>query len=105
MARPKGSHDFTPLVRGGLIRALKMLEAEGKPISEFIYKALIEDPIGTLQKLSAYAPKETKVSGSIEHGHTIKGISETVRFIEQVTAQGDDSPLPESGEDRPVLPH
>lgn len=74
MARPKGSADVAPMVRGAFKRALIMLDEKrkvsekGQGLSEILCESLIENPIGTLGALSKFCPKELDVDlqGGIE---------------------------------------
>ena len=58
MARPKGSHDIAPMIRGAFIRAAKQLEAKGKPLSKLIYDHLEDDFLNTLKVIASFCPKE-----------------------------------------------
>ena len=62
MARPKGSHDVAPMIRGAFKRAAKMLEQEGKPLSVLIKKHLEDDTLSTLKAMASYIPKEHNVT-------------------------------------------
>jgi hypothetical protein len=75
MARPKGSADLAPKVRGAFKRALIMLDErkgvdeEGRGLSEVLCDSLEENPIGTLGAISRFCPKELDVDlqGDLEH--------------------------------------
>lgn len=61
MARPKGSHDVSPQIRGGLMRYFKMQEAKGRPIST-IWEELFEaDPMGAMRLAISTMPKEQRL--------------------------------------------
>tara|TARA_R110002020_G_scaffold171360_2_gene361381 strand:+ start:1654 stop:1911 length:258 start_codon:yes stop_codon:yes gene_type:complete len=72
MARPKGSADLAPKVRGAFKRALIMLDEqrgvdeEGKGLSEVLMESLQENPIGTLGAISKFCPKELDVDLNAE---------------------------------------
>jgi len=72
MARPKGSADLAPKVRGAFKRALIMLDEqrgvdeEGKGLSEVLMESLEENPIGTLGAISKFCPKELDVDLNAE---------------------------------------
>jgi hypothetical protein len=54
--RPKGSKDYRPKVQGAVVRALKMLDERGTPLSHLIADALQEDVVRTLHSLSRFLP-------------------------------------------------
>jgi len=62
MARPKGSHDIAPMIRGAFIRAAKALESKGKPLSTIIAQQLEEHPLETLRTMSSFVPKELDIT-------------------------------------------
>jgi len=72
MARPKGSADLAPKVRGAFKPALIMLDEqrgvdeEGKGLSEVLMESLQENPIGTLGAISKFCPKELDVDLNAE---------------------------------------
>ena len=72
MARPKGSADLAPKVRGAFKLALIMLDEqrgvdeEGKGLSEVLMESLQENPIGTLGAISKFCPKELDVDLNAE---------------------------------------
>jgi len=66
MARPKGSADVAPMIRGAFKRALLMLDEkravdEGQGLSEVLCEALEENPIGVLGAIGKFCPKELDV--------------------------------------------
>jgi len=64
MARPKGSHDVAPMIRGAFMRAVRMIE-EGKSkksLSEIIMEQLTEHPLETLRTMASFTPKEVDVT-------------------------------------------
>jgi len=64
MARPKGSADTAPMIRGAFKRACLMLDGEGKKgegLSDLILTSLKEDVRGTLQAIKGFVPKELDV--------------------------------------------
>ena len=64
MARPKGSADVAPQIRGAFKRACLMLDGEkekGEGLSELILTSLKEDVRGTLQAIKGFVPKELDV--------------------------------------------
>jgi len=56
MGRKAGGKDFAPRVRSMFDRALEKLELKGDADS-LMEKALTEDFVGTIQRMSGYAPK------------------------------------------------
>ncbi len=60
--RPKGSHDVAPMIRGAFMRAARMVEEEGKPLSEIIKEQLIDKPLETLRTMASFTPKEVDVT-------------------------------------------
>lgn len=65
MARPKGTADIAPMIRGAFIRAAKMLEEDGKPLSLIIKDQLEERPLDTLKAISSFVPKEMLIDADI----------------------------------------
>jgi len=62
MGRPKGSHDVTPEIRGGLKRYFKMLEKQGKSVSD-IWRDLFEKDAAQAMRLAiSILPKELDVT-------------------------------------------
>ena len=64
MARPKGSSDTAPMIRGAFKRACLMLDGEGEKgvgLSTLILDSLKEDVRGTLQAIKGFVPKELDV--------------------------------------------
>jgi hypothetical protein len=61
MARPKGSPDVAPMIRGAFKRAVLALEDKGRPLSTIMMEQLEENPLGTLQALKGFVPKELDV--------------------------------------------
>ena len=62
MARPKGSHDISPMIRGAFIRAAKALEDEGRPLSEIIKEQLEKNPLATIKTMASFTPKELDIT-------------------------------------------
>lgn len=62
MARPKGSHDISPMIRGAFIRAAKALESKGKPLSTIIMQELEKDPLATIRTMASFVPKELDIT-------------------------------------------
>lgn len=91
MARPKNTADIAPMIRGAFIRAAKGLEDDGKPLSEVIRQELEQRPLETLRVMASFMPKETKVSGKLEHDHkhTLEQLPKTNEWIEQFTVEGE----------------
>ncbi len=75
MARPKGSADVAPAIRGAFKRALIMLDEKrqvsekGQGLAEVLCESIQENPIGTLGAISRFCPKELDVDlqGDLEH--------------------------------------
>jgi hypothetical protein len=60
--RPRGSHDVTPQIRGGLKRYFKMLEDKGKSVSD-IWRELFEKDAATAMRLAiSIMPKELDIT-------------------------------------------
>ena len=64
MARPAGSKDVAPVIRGAFKRALLSLEGQGKPLSGMIEEHLESDFLNTLKVIAQFTPKE--IEGTIE---------------------------------------
>jgi hypothetical protein len=93
MARPKGSHDIAPMIRGAFLRAAKSLELKGKPLSTLIERELEERPIETLKALASFNPTQK----SIDVTHNID-ITETIRLVterQKARLEKDITPKPE----------
>ena len=59
MARQKGTVDIANDVRGAFKRAIKMrAEGKGKALSEIMDDLLEENPIGLLNAMKGFIPKE-----------------------------------------------
>lgn len=71
MARPKGSHDIAPQIRGAFIRAVKGLEDDGKPLSAMIREHLESDFLNTLKVIASFVPKEMLIEGQVEHNYAV----------------------------------
>lgn len=54
--RPRGSKDYSPKVRGAVLRAFKLLEERGTPLSVLLADALQEDVVRTLHGLAKFLP-------------------------------------------------
>ena len=50
--------DYTPHIRGAVVRALKMLDDDGTPLSVLIAQGLRENVIGMLAVLQRWAPND-----------------------------------------------
>ncbi len=61
MGRKAGGKDFSPRVRSLFNIALKELLASGKLLPK-LKEQLLEDPAGTIQKMSGYAPKQVDMT-------------------------------------------
>ncbi len=62
--RPKGAHDISPIIRGAFIRALKMREGKDKSLSEIMSDLLDDNPVGLLNVLKGYVPKEIDITAT-----------------------------------------
>ena len=60
--RPKGSADFAPEVRGGLKRAMKIMEERGKPISTIWLDLFENDPLNAMRLAISMMPKEMDIT-------------------------------------------
>lgn len=58
MAKPVQARRVVPEVRGAFLRAIKQMAAEGKPLSDVIYRELQDNPLRALDTLSKFIPKE-----------------------------------------------
>lgn len=61
MARPKGSPDVAPMIRGAFKRAALRLDIKGKGLSELIEESLEKDVLNTLRAISCFVPKELEI--------------------------------------------
>ena len=61
MGAKASNRDVAPMIRGAFKRAVLLLEEEGKPLSTIIKDQLEENPLGTLQALKGFVPKELDV--------------------------------------------
>ena len=61
MGKKAGSRDVASDIRGGYVRAAKMLASEGKPISTFWYKLIQDDFPVAMKTLAQFIPKEQKI--------------------------------------------
>jgi len=68
MARPQGGKDFAPLVRSALARACRDPKVD---LEKKLAKALMEDPVGTLKSLAAYAPKQVDVNQDVTYNVSV----------------------------------
>lgn len=68
MARPKGSPDLTPAMRGGLLRALKIIDDSKRPMSTRWVEAFEEDFLATMTVAARFLPKDVNVEmgGSVD---------------------------------------
>lgn len=82
MARPKGSHDVAPMIRGAFIRAVKMIEdgKEKRSLSQIIKEQLEERPLETLRTMASFTPKEVDVT-------THKGITDVSQLNDEQLEQ------------------
>ena len=64
--RPKGAHDISPIIRGAFIRALKIREDKKgkKSLSEIMSELLDDNPVGLLNVLKGYVPKEIDITAT-----------------------------------------
>jgi hypothetical protein len=66
-------------VRGGDVRAVKLLAAEGKPLSSS-WKHLIEDDFaGAMRTLSQFLPKEHAIDMNSEHSITLVSLLTSIQ--------------------------
>ena len=60
--------DYTPHIRGAVVRALKILEDDGTPLSVLIAQGLHENVIGMLAVLQRWAPNDIMASAGEQGG-------------------------------------
>ena len=65
MGAKRGAREIAPMIRGAFIRAVKALEAGGKPLSTIIMKELEAKPLETLKAISSFVPKEMLIEVGI----------------------------------------
>lgn len=61
----KGRVDIAREIRGAFLRACKMTEEDGRPLSMIILGLLNEDPKGCLDAIAKFVPKELMMEMSI----------------------------------------
>lgn len=61
MGAKASNRDIAPMIRGAFKRAVLALEEGGRPLSTIIGEQLEENPLGTLQALKGFVPKELDV--------------------------------------------
>ena len=60
--------DYTPHIRGAVVRALKMLDDDGTPLSVLIAQGLQENVIGMLAVLQRWAPNDIMATAGEQGG-------------------------------------
>ena len=66
MARPKGSPDLAPMIRGAFKRAALRLEEKGKPLSLLIEHELEHNTLECLKAMRGFIPAEMMLVGPDE---------------------------------------
>lgn len=96
MARPKGSKDVAPMIRGAFKRAVAELESGGRPLSEIVREHLEADFLNTLKVIAQFTPKE--LEATIERKRSAEDFTDAE--LESIAAGGsiDPSGTPESPE-------
>ena len=95
MARPKGSHDSTPEIRGAFKRATKMLEERKKPLSTIWMEVYEEEGARIFLELAMKAmPKDVSIDHTIEQNVTVNTNQLAGEVLKQVLIQEDDEPTP-----------
>lgn len=61
MARPKGTADLAPMIRGAAMRALKHNENRGKGLTMILAESFVEKPLETLTALAKFNPSQSKL--------------------------------------------
>lgn len=90
MARTKSAHDIAPVIRGAVVRAIKILEdkaknprSKGKSLSELIAEGFETNPAVMLNAVARFMPREVKVDANVEHEHrhTVVEVSQITEWI------------------------
>lgn len=66
MARPKGTADLAPVIRGHAIRALQHNENRGKGLTLILADYLVNKPLETLTALAKFNPSQVKMDMSVK---------------------------------------
>lgn len=61
MARPKGTADLAPMIRGAAMRALKHNENRGKGLTDILAQSFVDKPLETLTALAKFNPSQSKL--------------------------------------------
>lgn len=61
MGSKASNRDVAPMIRGAFKRAVLALEDGGRPLSTIMMEQLEENPLGTLQALKGFVPKELDI--------------------------------------------
>jgi hypothetical protein len=96
VAKISGSKDVAPKIRGAFKRALLMLEAESKPLSQMIKDSLEGDFLNTLKVISQFTPKE--IEQTVERKRSAEDFTDDELLEIASRASGDDSTGTEEGE-------
>jgi len=98
----KPLHDITPKVRQAFTKAIARIgNGDGvEGLTKILEKEIIENPIGTLNVISRYLPREQNISAKVEHDHKHthehKSVSESAAFIADIVGDGQSSALKKS---------
>lgn len=66
MARPKGTADLAPMIRGAAMRALKHNESRGRGLTDILAKSFVDKPLETLTALAKFNPSQVKMDMSVK---------------------------------------
>lgn len=87
MARTRGSHDIASQVRGAFLRAAKMAEEDGRPLSLILLEQLQERPLDTLRAIAQFVPKEMLVEAEVTTRTDEMTDAELVAYAKQLGEQ------------------
>lgn len=100
-----GTHDLAPRIRGAFIRAMESIETDtGKTFSQMMRECIEKDGLlAVLDRLAKYTVRENKITGNINHKHTVKRLSETDSWLAAIIDTDEDSAPAESVPNGSVL--
>ena len=64
MPNRKGRADISPEIRGGLKRAIKIMEADGRPLSTIWVELFNDDPANAMRLAISMMPKEMDITNT-----------------------------------------
>lgn len=103
----RASHDVSPRMRKAFFEGFILAaQRNGGTTAEYCQKLWEEDWKKAAELLTKFLPRENVVKGKVEHEHsgTVE-LSATERFLEEITAPGEERAFEEPVQDGPVLPH